>query len=179
MQSYNLIVWSYCGFIKSNCDDVNDENEGTYLHDFLPLKFYHYRPGTRTFLQVPDPSRPDVKNPYPSGPEYKVCFPAFRFPTWIRVIAKCKIGMSFSGCTCAEYFSAILQTVSNPFFSCVGQSGPCGAVRDPALPQHLFVQAIELKDTSANQNTNVNRKWATLVLHLFVSLNLGNPPNST
>ena len=24
------------------------------------------RPGTRTFLQVPDPSRPEVKNPYPS-----------------------------------------------------------------------------------------------------------------
>ena len=26
------------------------------------------RPGTRTFLQVPDPSRPEVKNPYPSDP---------------------------------------------------------------------------------------------------------------
>ena len=26
------------------------------------------RPGTRTFWQVPDPSRPDVKNPYPSDP---------------------------------------------------------------------------------------------------------------
>ena len=25
------------------------------------------RPGTRTFLQVPDSSRPEVKNPYPSG----------------------------------------------------------------------------------------------------------------
>ena len=24
------------------------------------------RPGTRTFWQVPDPSRPEVKNPYPS-----------------------------------------------------------------------------------------------------------------
>ena len=29
------------------------------------------RPGTRTFLQVPDPSRPEVKNPYPSDPAYK------------------------------------------------------------------------------------------------------------
>ena len=27
------------------------------------------RPGTRTFWQVPDPSRPEVKNPYPSDPE--------------------------------------------------------------------------------------------------------------
>ena len=27
------------------------------------------RPGTRTFWQVPDPSRPEVKNPYPS--DYK------------------------------------------------------------------------------------------------------------
>ena len=26
------------------------------------------RPGTRAFLQVPDPSRPKVKNPYPSDP---------------------------------------------------------------------------------------------------------------
>ena len=26
------------------------------------------RPGTRTFLQVPDLSRPEVKNPYPSDP---------------------------------------------------------------------------------------------------------------
>ena len=29
------------------------------------------RPGTRPFLQVPDPSRPEVKNPYPSDPEYE------------------------------------------------------------------------------------------------------------
>ena len=28
------------------------------------------RPGTRTFLQVPDPSRPEVKNPYPSDPAH-------------------------------------------------------------------------------------------------------------
>ena len=28
------------------------------------------RPGTRTFWQVPDPSRPEVKNPYPSDPGY-------------------------------------------------------------------------------------------------------------
>ena len=26
------------------------------------------RPDTRTFLQIPDPSRPKVKNPYPSDP---------------------------------------------------------------------------------------------------------------
>ena len=29
------------------------------------------RPGTRTFWQVPDPSRPEVKNPYPSDPGYE------------------------------------------------------------------------------------------------------------
>ena len=28
------------------------------------------RPGTRPFLQLPDPSRPEVKNPYPSDPAY-------------------------------------------------------------------------------------------------------------
>ena len=28
------------------------------------------RPGTRPFLQVPDPSRPEVKNPYPSDPDH-------------------------------------------------------------------------------------------------------------
>ena len=27
-------------------------------------------PGTRPFLQVPDPSRPEVKNPYPSDPDH-------------------------------------------------------------------------------------------------------------
>ena len=41
---------------------------------FLPLKFFLLpiptRPGTRTFLQVPDPSRPEVKNPYPSDPAH-------------------------------------------------------------------------------------------------------------
>ena len=26
------------------------------------------RPGAQTFLQVPDPSRPEVKKPYPSDP---------------------------------------------------------------------------------------------------------------
>ena len=29
------------------------------------------RPGTRTFWQVPDPSRPEVKNPYPSDPVHR------------------------------------------------------------------------------------------------------------
>ena len=29
------------------------------------------RPGTRTFLQVPDPSRPEVKNLYPSDPAHR------------------------------------------------------------------------------------------------------------
>ena len=28
----HLIVWSYRGFIKSNSDDVNDGNEGTYIY---------------------------------------------------------------------------------------------------------------------------------------------------
>ena len=38
------------------------------------------RPGTRTFWQVPDPSRPEVKNPYPSDPALdpkKRCFYIF------------------------------------------------------------------------------------------------------
>ena len=30
------------------------------------------RPGTRTFWQVPDPSRPEVKNPYPSDPDHHI-----------------------------------------------------------------------------------------------------------
>ena len=30
------------------------------------------RPGTRTFWQVPNPSRPEVKRPYPSGPDYNL-----------------------------------------------------------------------------------------------------------
>ena len=42
------------------------------LHAFLAFKIFSLpiptRPGTRTFLQVPDPSRPKVKNPYPPDP---------------------------------------------------------------------------------------------------------------
>ena len=32
------------------------------------------RPGTRTFWQVPDPSRPEIKNPYPSDPARQPAF---------------------------------------------------------------------------------------------------------
>ena len=34
------------------------------------------RPGTRTFLQLPDPSRPEVKNPYPSDPDREPLLPS-------------------------------------------------------------------------------------------------------
>ena len=36
------------------------------------------RPGTQTFWQVPDPSRPEVKNPYPSDPARETRL----LPTW-------------------------------------------------------------------------------------------------
>ena len=36
------------------------------------------RPGTRTFWQVPDPSRPEVKNPYPSDPAQHPLLPSIR-----------------------------------------------------------------------------------------------------
>ena len=38
------------------------------------------RPGTRTFWQVPDPSNPEVKNPYPSDPGY-----------WLEVVWICDV----------------------------------------------------------------------------------------
>ena len=42
------------------------------LHALFAFKIFALpiptRPGTQTFLQVPDPSRPEVKNPYPSDP---------------------------------------------------------------------------------------------------------------
>ena len=42
------------------------------LHALFAFKIFSLpvptRPGTRTFWQVPDPSRPEVKNPYPSDP---------------------------------------------------------------------------------------------------------------
>ena len=63
----HLIVWSYCGFIKSNCDDVNDENEGTDICDFLPLKFYHYPslpvPVPELFCKYPTRPVPKSKTP--------------------------------------------------------------------------------------------------------------------
>ena len=38
------------------------------------------RPGTRTFWQVPDHSRPEVKNPYPSDPGYHVAVQSHKRP---------------------------------------------------------------------------------------------------
>ena len=40
------------------------------------------RPGTRTFWQVPNPSRPDVKNPYPSDPAAEEV--KLRLRSWIK-----------------------------------------------------------------------------------------------
>ena len=37
------------------------------------------RPGTGTFWQVPDPSRPKVKNPYPSDPVYHLSDPFIQY----------------------------------------------------------------------------------------------------
>ena len=46
------------------------------LHALFASKIFSLpiptRPGTRIFLQVPDLSRPEVKNPYPSDPGYHV-----------------------------------------------------------------------------------------------------------
>ena len=43
------------------------------------------RPGTRTFWQVLDPSRPEVKNPYPSDPANNQAFPAEQPPLNIHI----------------------------------------------------------------------------------------------
>ena len=47
------------------------------------------RPFTQTFWQIPDPSRPEVKNPYPSGPacgQYKAIFQfSFLLAFWFSV----------------------------------------------------------------------------------------------
>ena len=48
-------------------------NEGTDICDFLPLKFSHYpsRPVLVHELFGKYPTRPKVKNPYPSGPDHR------------------------------------------------------------------------------------------------------------
>ena len=83
----HLIVWSYRGFIKSNCDDnmmSMVKNDGI-PHALFASKIFSLpiptRPGTRTFLQVPDPSHPEVKNPYPSDPAHKL------FQVWANKLA--------------------------------------------------------------------------------------------
>ena len=38
----HLIVWSYRGFIKSNSDDVNDGNEGTYIYISQKCRDLHF-----------------------------------------------------------------------------------------------------------------------------------------
>ena len=70
----HLIEWSYRGFIKSNCDDIMRSmlKMRELLHALFASKIFSLpiptRPGTRTFLQVPDPSHPEVKKTYPPGP---------------------------------------------------------------------------------------------------------------
>ena len=49
------------------------------------------RPGTRTFRQVPDPSRPEVKNPYPSDPEYNLERPSTPAAS-VRTVQQCTQG---------------------------------------------------------------------------------------
>ena len=65
-------MWSYRGFIKSNCDDVYYKKMRGPIDVLFAFKIFSLpvptRPGTRTFWQVPDQSRPEVKNPYPSDP---------------------------------------------------------------------------------------------------------------
>ena len=46
---------------------VNDEHEGTDVIFSIKI-FLTTRPGTQTFWQVPDPSRPKAKKHYTSGP---------------------------------------------------------------------------------------------------------------
>ena len=46
---------------------INDEHEGTDV-SFSINFFLTNRPGTLTFWQVPDPSRPKAKKHYTSGP---------------------------------------------------------------------------------------------------------------
>ena len=52
----HIIVWSYHGFIKSYYDDVNDENEGTYIYVLFAFKIVSLpvptRPGTRFFCDT-------------------------------------------------------------------------------------------------------------------------------
>ena len=45
------------------------------------------RPGTRTFWQVPDPSRPEVKKPYLSDPAYYRSITIHHHPTFLDPFA--------------------------------------------------------------------------------------------
>ena len=58
---------------------------GDFCMRSLPLKFSHYPsrsvPVPGILLQVPDPSRPEVKNPYPSDPGAGV---PFLHPLWVN-----------------------------------------------------------------------------------------------
>ena len=54
-------------FKIGKCDDISCEHEGTDVI-FEIQNLLTTCPDTRTFLQVPDPSRRDVKKPIPLTP---------------------------------------------------------------------------------------------------------------
>ena len=61
MCSNHLFLCSCHGFRKGKCDDINDGHEGTEYVIFGIKVPVPTCPGTLNFLQVLDPSRPEVK----------------------------------------------------------------------------------------------------------------------
>ena len=55
---------SYCGFIKSNCDDVYDESEGIFIYVLFASKFFPLPvPVPELFCKYPTRPVPKSKTP--------------------------------------------------------------------------------------------------------------------
>ena len=67
------------------------------------------RPGTRPFFQVPDPSRPEVKNPYPSDPAGSLWW---RRVGWLTTTCRQPWGHSAANMTQIREESALLGHTS-------------------------------------------------------------------
>ena len=108
-----------------------------------PLKIYHYPtrgyPTTRTLSSLPDPTRPEVKNHYPSGPgsdRSTLCSHNTALP------------FSFSSCRpCRSFHDSPSQTCHHQYFH------PCCPPSPPGQrKQYSNVGQINFKISSAEED---------------------------
>ena len=142
-------MWSYRGFIKSNCDDVNDENEGTNICDFLPLKFSHY------------PSRPvpvpELLGKYPTRP-----VPKSKTPTRQTLITTHSVRIKLLPST--NFYPEVLTIFSDKAFAANILLAPPPTVAASLHICHMVATNIDMVDIR-NIATNIAKHTLYKILH--------------